>query len=148
MFLSLLSLPFSLLGLNWFDDPLDPYGSPDTKKVVDTSSINDPIRDGATKLSEWVGGINQGTYTNFDDAKNTLLANIQNITNWILWFLALIALITLVYEWIQMLINAKDSKKVEERMMSVKRVARALWWIGLSWVFISFVFYIIGLVTK
>jgi hypothetical protein len=34
-----------LLALNWFEPIDDPYGNPTNSNVVDTSNINDPLRD-------------------------------------------------------------------------------------------------------
>ncbi len=78
---------------------------------------------------------------------NGLLASIKLAINWVLWLLALIALIILIIQGIIMLVNARDSKKIEEGYTTVKNVAIALVFIGVSWLIISFIFRAIGVFT-
>ena len=70
----------------------------------------------------------------------TLLDAIRKAINRALWLLALIALIILIIAWFNMLINAKDDKKVEEWYKIVKNIAIALVFIGISWLLVSFIF--------
>ncbi len=67
--------------------------------------------------------------------------------NRVLGLLALIALIVLIYEWVLMLVNARDSKKIEEGYTTVKNVAIALVFIGVSRLIVSFIFRAIGVFT-
>ncbi|MBP7008110.1 hypothetical protein KBB05_05395 [Patescibacteria group bacterium] len=43
-----------LLILNRFENINDPYDNATNAKVIDTSTINDPLRDGASKFSEGI----------------------------------------------------------------------------------------------
>lgn len=88
----------------------------------------------------------------FDDTATgstatALLDGIKLAINRVLWLLALIALIVLIYTGVMMLINARDSKKVEEWYGVVKNVAIALVFIWVSWLIVSFIFWAIGVFT-
>jgi hypothetical protein len=76
-----------------------------------------------------------------------LLDGIKLAINRVLWLLALIALIVLIYTGVMMLINARDSKKVEEWYGVVRNVAIALVFIWVSWLIVSFIFWAIGVFT-
>lgn len=71
---------------------------------------------------------------------NTLLDTIRKAINRALGLLALIALIILIIAWFQMLFNSRDDGKVKEWYKTVKNVAIALVFIGISWLIISFIF--------
>lgn len=79
---------------------------------------------------------------------NGLLGTVKNVINRVLGLLALIALIILIYQGLIMLINAKDSKKIEEWYTTVKNVAIALVFIWVSWLVVSFIFWAIGQFTN
>lgn len=79
---------------------------------------------------------------------NGLLTSIKLAINRVLGLLALIALIILIYQGVLMLINARDSKKIEEWYTTVKNVAIALVFIGVSWLIVSFIFRAIGQFTN
>lgn len=78
---------------------------------------------------------------------NTLLAAIKSAINWALWLLALIALIILIIAWFKMLFNSGDDAKIKEGYKTVKNVAIALLFIGISWLLISFIFWAIAQFT-
>lgn len=82
-----------------------------------------------------------------DSTATALLDGIKLAINRVLWLLALIALIILIYQWVIMLVNAKDSKKIDEWYTTVKNVAIALVFIGVSWLIVSFIFWAIGVFT-
>lgn len=138
---------YRMLLLNRFENIQDPYNNPTGKEVIDTSAIHDPLRDGAEAFSHGVGWIKNAPVWSFDIAKNTLLTTIQLRVNRFMWFLALIALIYLIVQGIQFLLSPKDEdiKKLTGRLTNT---LWALWWIGLSRLIVSFIFYVIGIVTK
>lgn len=82
-----------------------------------------------------------------DSTATALLDGIKLAINRVLWLLALIALIILIYQWVIMLVNAKDSKKIDEWYTTVKNVAIALIFIWVSWLIVSFIFWAIGVFT-
>lgn len=133
--------------LNRFENIQDPYNNPTNKDVIDTSTIDDPLRNGAEVFSQWVGWIKKTPIDSFDVVKDTLLVTIQLWVNWFMWFLALIALIYLIIQGIQFLFSPKD-ENIKKLTGRITNTLWALWWIGLSWLIVSFIFYVIWLITK
>lgn len=78
---------------------------------------------------------------------NSLLDTIRTAINWALWLLALIALIILIIAWFRMLFNSGDDGKVKDWYKTIKNVAIALVFIGISRLVISFIFRAIGQFT-
>ena len=101
----------------------------------------------------WVPVVEEQVYTKPDFDSDTgwwwkqALTWVKLIINRVLWLLALIALIVLIYTGVMMLINARDSKKVEEWYGVVRNVAIALVFIWVSWLVVSFIFWAIGVFT-
>lgn len=137
------SLIWLLTSLNWFDPIDDPYKNIKSTDVVDASKLDDPLRNGIDAIGQGVGGIKNDEITGFTDAKDTLLSGIQNGINRFLGFLALIALIYLIIQGIKLLLNPKDDE-VKKIQGHIKAAARAIGGIGLSRLFVSFVFRAIG----
>jgi len=133
--------------LNRFQPLQDPYGQPTTNEVIDTSSVNDPLRQGAAKIAEGVWGIKSDGAGTFDEAKSSLLESIQSVLNWVLGFLAMIAVIYLIIQGIQLLLTPKDDevKKIRTRISSA---AWAIGGIGFSRLIVSFLFYIVKIFTN
>lgn len=106
-----------------------------------------------TSALPWVPKVPTAATTDvFDDTATgstatALLDGIKLAINRVLWLLALIALIVLIYTGVMMLINARDSKKVEEWYGVVRNVAIALVFIWVSWLVVSFIFWAIGVFT-
>ena len=139
MNISVSSLVWLLASLNWFDQIEDPYKNIKSTDVIDSTKLDDPIRNGIKAIGEGVWGIKNSEITGFNDAKDTLLGGIQNGINWFLGFLALIALIYLIIQGIQLLLNPKDDevKKIQDH---IKAAVWAIGGVGLSRLFVTFVF--------
>lgn len=100
------------------------------------------------KASEWKSEAEDLFGWDSADTTKNLLSSVKNAINRVLGLLALIALIILIYQGVMMLVYARDSKKIEEWYVTVKNVAIALVFIGVSWLVISFIFRAIGQFTK
>lgn len=105
-----------------------------------------------TEFLPWVPkktdpNVAEDLFADQNDATWWLLISIKLVINRVLWLLALIALIVLIYTWVMMLINARDSKKIEEWYGVVRNVAIALVFIWVSWLVVSFIFWAIGVFT-
>lgn len=135
--------------LDWFSDPLkDPYNNADNTQAIDTSIVQwNPIRAGASAIADGVGWIKTGNINNFADASGGLLSSIKNTIDRFVWFVALIALIYLIVLWIQVLFTPKDDE-IKKLWTRISTAARAIWWIWLSWIIVSFIFYIIKIFTN
>jgi len=77
----------------------------------------------------------------------TLLDTIQNAINRILWMLSFVALVLCLRGWFQMLTAAWDDWKVKSWTKILKNAAIGLAVIWLSWLVVSFVFWIINKVS-
>jgi hypothetical protein len=76
-----------------------------------------------------------------------LITVIKNAINWILGFLATIALILCLWAGFQMVTATGDEKKYENGLKILKQAAIGLAIIGLSWIIVSAIFWIIRGVT-
>lgn len=135
--------------LDWFTDPLkDPYNNAENSQVIDTELVQwNPIRAGASAIADGLGWIKTWNIASFTDASTSLLSSIKNIIDRFVWFVALIALIYLIVLWIQVLFTPKDDE-VKKLWTRISTAARAIWWIWLSRIIVSFIFYIIKIFTN
>lgn len=78
---------------------------------------------------------------------SSLLNTITNAVNWILGMLALIALIVCLWWGFQMVTAAGDDAKYKKGMGILKQAAIGLVIIGVSWMFVSVIFWLIGTVS-
>ncbi len=127
----------------------------DPSKVIDDSAIiGNPITAGSNTVVgknpgfkgkiEWLFDVTNTSYTS---VLSTTMQKIQNFTNWALGLLALICVIYLVYHGVMMLIKFDDDKAQSEALWSIKTVAWVLGGIWLSWMIVSFAFYIVSKLT-
>ena len=80
-------------------------------------------------------------------AGDSLLGSIKTGINWLLGLLGLIALIVLLWGGFQMVTAAGDDEKYNEGFKILKQAGIGLLFIGLAWLFVSLIFYVIGIVT-
>ncbi len=103
--------------------------------------------------TEWVGkdkwGVEVWVYgtNNAAETKNSLVDTIKNFVNWTLRILALITLLILLWGGFQMLLAAGDEGKFKQGFTILKQAAVALAFIGLSWLLVSFIFWLISTVA-
>lgn len=80
-----------------------------------------------------------------------LLTVVKNFINWMLGLLSLIALVVCLYGGFNMVTAAGDEAKYKKWFKILQQAAVGLAIIGLSWIIVSFVFYLItpttGVVT-
>ena len=82
------------------------------------------------------------------DAEKKTFKLIKRLINYALGLVSLIALIILLIAGVQMATAAGDDKKFWAGKASLLKVARAIWWIAVSWLIINFIFWIIEVITK
>ena len=93
---------------------------------------------GVSKLGlSWTEG------TDADASSSSLLDTITNAVNWILGMLALIALVICLWWGFQMVTAAGDDGKYKKGMGILKQAAIGLVIIGVSWLFVSLIFWMI-----
>ena len=75
---------------------------------------------------------------------NKLVPTIKRFINWVLGMLSLIALVICLRGWFQMLTAAGDEGKYKKWFTILKQDAIALAVIGLSWLFVTLILYLIN----
>ncbi len=88
---------------------------------------------------KWVSGT-----TDSGASSASLLSTITTAVNWILGMLALIALIVCLWWGFQMVTAAGDDAKYKKGMGILKQAAIGLVIIGVSWMFVSLIFWLVG----
>ena len=78
------------------------------------------------------------------DAEKKTFKLIKRLINYALGLVSLILLMA----GVQMATAAGDDKKFWAGKASLLKVARAIWWIAVSWLIINFIFWIIEVITK
>lgn len=135
-------------------DNSSPSITQDLTKVVDTSNIDNPLRDGTYWGIQSPDGqsalnvINIGKILSFSQAQNQTLRLIQNIINYALSFLALITLVYLIFEWYKVVVASTDEGAYKAAVSRVKNAAIAIAGIACSWFIVSFIFYALNFVIQ
>lgn len=73
----------------------------------------------------------------------SLLTIIKTFINWMLWMLSLIALVVCLYGGFNMVTAAGDEAKYKSGFKILQQAAVGLAIIGLSWIIVSFIFFLI-----
>lgn len=81
--------------------------------------------------------------TTQDDAQNRLLQVIWRLVNYALELVSLISFVLLLVAGFTMVTNAGDDKAQEEGKKTLLKIARAIGGIAVSWLIISFIFWLI-----
>ncbi len=96
----------------------------------------------------WVAGTEYNQNINLEESGIRLIDTIKKVINWALGLLALIALILVLRGGFQMLFAAGDDGKFKKWRTILRQAAIALAFIGLSWLMVSLIFYVIGIITE
>jgi len=95
--------------------------------------------------SKGVGNIKGVSGTTDDGASSSsLLSTITTAINWILGMLALVALVICLWWGFQMVTAAGDDGKYKKGMTILKQAAIGLVIVGIAWMFVSLIFWLIG----
>lgn len=78
---------------------------------------------------------------------DSLILTIKNGINWLLGLLGLIALIVLLWGGFQMVTAAGDDGKYKSGFKILKQAGVGLLFIGLAWLFVSLIFFVIQSIT-
>ena len=126
-------------------------------QTINTTLVTtDPLREGAffvvndgnnTTVQNIINSNTTGQITSFSQAKTSTISIINTLINYSLSLLAFIALVYLMYHWFIMLTAAGNEEKYSEGLQWIKYAAIALAGIGLSWLVISLIFYIISFIV-
>lgn len=77
-----------------------------------------------------------------------LIGAVKTAINWVLGLLALIALIICLWAGFKMLTSAGDTKAYGDAFTMLRQAGVGLILIGISWLLVSFVFWVIDIITN
>lgn len=143
----------------WQDDIILNTDIDNALDIYDNNNpITDPLRQWAYKIIDadstntisnqelgWI--INPGLIQDHWTAMNSTMTIIENIINYALWLLSIISLVYLIYHWFLMVTAAWDDTQYKKWTKWLKFAAIALVGIWLSWLIVSFIFWLINYVT-
>ena len=160
-FLSFFSLLVGILGSSWANGVpgqtnSERYGILNQQE----QNILDPMKDqkdtwrkgaqDAIRSSDWndkhrIDNLinSDAEITTQDDAQNRLLQVIWRLVNYALGLVSLISFVLLLVAGFTMVTNAGDDKAQEEGKKTLLKIARAIAGIAVSWLIISFIFWLI-----
>ena len=121
--------PVALADTGWWAAPV---GYKDTTEVK-----SNPMLAWSWNGVAWAG-------TSSDDG---LLNVIKNFINWTLWMLATIALVICLYAGFKMVTSAGDEGKYKEGIEMMKKAGIGLVIIGLAWMIVSVVMWLLNALT-
>lgn len=78
--------------------------------------------------------------TNSEEARTATMLYVKKIINYFLWLLWLLALIFLLYNWFLIVTAWWNDEKFKNGVKWLKYAAIAIIWVGLSLLFINFIF--------
>lgn len=135
---------------------LDEILTRDSEQVLDPYlGSKDPVREGMQAAIEGQEDgqkienlLSQKTIIeDHSSATQKTMKIIKIIINYILWFASVVALVMLLLAGFKILTAAGDDKATGAGMQSIKKVWIALIGIGLSWLFVSFIFWLLNLIV-
>lgn len=128
----------------------------DSEQVLDPYlGSKDPVREGMQAAIE---GQEDGqkienllsqktTIEDHSSATQKTMKIIKIIINYVLWFASVVALVILLIGGFKILTAAGDEKATGTGMQNIKKVWIALIGIGLSWLFVSLIFWLLNLIV-
>lgn len=125
----------------------------DFNKILEVADINDPLRDWAYGIiwaenadpdKKITSVMESWKITQHKTAMDSTLGLVKTIINYLLWFIWLVALLYLIYNGFLMLTAAWDDTQYKKWLKSLKYAGIAIWWIWISWLFVSLIFWIIS----
>lgn len=148
----------TLIPSRWYTQIISPFEplhqyetvySTSLDHVIITTGIGDPIRSGASYIIQYVSGAwYTGQLDTFEQASNITLTFVSTVINRFLWLLAFVALIYLLYHAFMVLVSYNNQEKINEHRQAIYTAAIVIIGIGLSWLVISAMFYIIAVITS
>ncbi len=156
LFWAVVLLSFPLLGQTQFVTPdiNTTILNQNLDWVVNTDLATDPLRDGAfVIINDWTNSVDNVIGSNdpqigtFGNAKNRVINILNIIINYTLGLLAMVALVYLMYHGVLILTAAGDEERFNTGLKWIQYAAIALAGIGLSWLVISLIFYLIDFIV-
>lgn len=124
------------------------------QQVLNTENITDPLRNGAYNIINpvsWTGVLSGVIWvgdqiSSHQNAQNKVMDVIKNMINYALWMLALVALVYLIYHGFLIVTASGDDTQYKKGLAGIKYAAIAIAGIGVSWLVVSAIFWLIALI--
>ena len=122
-----------------------------SQRVLDTQGIEDPLRDGAYNITQsWSDSLDvvssDNKISSHQTAQIQTMNIIKNIINYALGMVSLVALIYLIYHGFLILTATGDETQYKKGLKGIKFAAIAIAGIGMSWLIVSAIFWLIALI--
>lgn len=156
LLLAWLSVIFCIGFSQWLRAPSPKYAATttsDATATVDGTTVKSgSINDWSQTISNQLHGIINTPNTDTEDDYTTslwyVITLIQKAINRLLWILAFIALVYMLYNWFLVLTSWSESKNADKGKKWISTAAIALAWIWLSWLIVSAIIWIIGVISN
>lgn len=143
-----LGISFSLAWLN----PHDPWSFRNLDHGSDAPSVNGEDVNDNGAINQWSyaisnnlsGTIEPNEYNDYKTSFEDTMTLIQTTINRLLWALAVIALVYMLYCWFLIFTSGSDDKNASKGKKWISTAAIAIAWIGLSWLIISAIIWLIN----
>ena len=126
----------------------DVYTTDSSEVINDSNFWNDPLRQWTKGITSWIEWVAKPDINNSEEAKNNTLNFIKKIVDYFIWLLAVFSLIYLLYNFFIMLTAAGDDNKYKKWIDWIKLTVLVIVGIWLSWLLISFIFYLVEIMTS
>lgn len=105
--------------------------------------------------NQWWFGVNEENSAGINgiagagtDAGDGIIGVFKNFINYALWLLALIAFAMLLWGGYKMVVSGWDEEAYKEWLKILKNAAIGIAFIAVSWFLVTFIFYVIGVITN
>ncbi len=140
---------FHKITVNAQYDTLERSVNQNLNQAIDTTKIQNPIRDGAEigiKSPDGENGIqliNVGKLLSFQQSKNQTIILVSRMINYLLGFVSLIVFVYFIFEWYKVVVSSGDESAYKAAFTKMKNAAIAIAGISLSRMIVTFIFYVI-----
>ena len=115
---------------------------------VSANSVPQEVPNGKFGLNnEYTKGVQGVSGTSNGTASDSFMHVVRNAINWILGMLGLITFVLLLWGGFNMVTAAGDDKKFGEGLKILKNAGIGLLFIAVSWLLVSMLFWVIGVVS-
>ena len=133
-------------GLEFFDNLRNVY-TKDITAVVQTSGLDNPLRDGFGTIATGIQWLVTGDISSTVAIQKTTFGAVQSVINILLSFLSLVALIYLIYHGYIWLLGATSDDASKKSYAALQNAVWAIGWIGLSRLIVTTLFAIVAKIT-
>lgn len=145
----LVSFIFFVFGVDTYKvDDYAPINNTDSDTVVNEQNLwDDSLRQGIRDVWKNIEWIAYEDINNSEQAQNATLKYFKKIFDYFIALLGFFTLLYLLYNFFIMLTASWDDNKFKKWVDWIKTAGLVIIWLGVSWIFISFIFYLVDKFT-